>query len=263
MVHEDYKEMIPARALSALDPAEARALNEHLENCSECRKELAEWEATAAAMAMLADPAEPSPQVRERILDEIRNESSAGEVVPFRSTSRNIWRSFGSLGAMAAVVLVTALITGLVILWRQNRAAQAELAAATAQLEAARRDMQRSNEFLQLVLTSGAKMVELSGTLDAGGASAKLAYDKAGRAFLMANGLPNVPHDKEYQLWFILPGKPPMPGKSFAADSSGAATLKDQMPEAAALGSTVFAITVEPKGGVPSPTGSIYLRSEL
>ena len=62
MVHEDYKEMIPARALSALDAAEARALNEHLENCAECRKELEEWEATAAALAFAADPVEPSPK---------------------------------------------------------------------------------------------------------------------------------------------------------------------------------------------------------
>jgi anti-sigma-K factor RskA len=263
MVHEDYKEMIPARALSALDPAEARALNEHLDNCPECRKELAEWEATAAALALVADPVEPSPKVRERILDEIRNEGSASEVIPFRSTSRKIWKSFGSLGAMAAVVLVTALLVGLVVLWRQNRAAQAELAASTTQLEAAQKDLQRSNEFLQLVLTSGAKVAELAGTRDAGGASAKLAYDKAGRAVLMASGLPSVPQDKEYQLWFILPGKAPLPGKTFAADSTGRATSKDQLPEAAALGSAVFAITVEPKGGTASPTGPIYLRSDL
>ena len=34
MVHDDYKEMIPARALSALDAAEEQALNEHLKTCA-------------------------------------------------------------------------------------------------------------------------------------------------------------------------------------------------------------------------------------
>ena len=63
MVHEDYKEMIPARALSALDTAEAQALNEHLKNCAECRKELHEWQTTAAALALGSNPAEPSPRV--------------------------------------------------------------------------------------------------------------------------------------------------------------------------------------------------------
>src|SRR6188474_3129168 len=99
MVHDDYKEMIPARALSALEAAEAQALNEHLENCAECRKELAEWEATAASLSLTAEPSEPSPAVRERILSEVRKDLSAPQVIPFRSTPRNIWTSFGSLGA--------------------------------------------------------------------------------------------------------------------------------------------------------------------
>src|SRR3954454_22290689 len=100
MAHDDYKEMIPARALSALDAAEQRALNEHLENCTECRRELEDWQATAAALSLASDPAEPSPQVRERILSEVRKDQSSSEVIPFKSPPRNFWRSFGSLGAI-------------------------------------------------------------------------------------------------------------------------------------------------------------------
>ncbi|HYK21302.1 MAG TPA: anti-sigma factor, partial [Pyrinomonadaceae bacterium] len=159
MVHEDYKEMIPARALLALDAADARALNDHLENCSECRKELQTWEATAAALALEADPMEPSPKVRERILDEIQRDRPTSQVIPFKSASRNIWTSFGSLGAIAAVVLFAALIVGLIVLWRQNRDARVELA--------------RSKEFLQLVTTPGAKVAELKSTDAGAGATAK------------------------------------------------------------------------------------------
>src|ERR1051325_3870735 len=100
MVYEDYKEMIPARALSALDAAEAHALNEHLENCAECRKDLDEWQATAAALALGASAAEPSPQVRERILDEVRKDLEAPAVVPFRSSPRNLWSRFGLPGGV-------------------------------------------------------------------------------------------------------------------------------------------------------------------
>ena len=127
MVHEEYKEMIPARALSALYAAEAQALNKHLENCAECRKEFEEWQATATALALGSNPAEPSPKVRERILDEVRKDLSDQKVVPFRSTPRSLWSSFGSLGAMAAAVLFTALIVGLVVLWRQNNAMETQL----------------------------------------------------------------------------------------------------------------------------------------
>jgi len=248
MVHDDYREMIPASAVSALDAAETRVLNEHLENCTECRKELDDWQTTAAALAVAAEPIEPSPKVRERILNEIRNDSSASQVVPFRSNPRNFWTSLGSLGAIAAVVLFVVLIVGLIVLWRQNRAAQADLA--------------RANEFLQLVTTPGAKVAELKGTDVGAGATAKLVYDPNGRAMLVADKLPNVPQGKAYQLWFIVGNKPPLPGKTFVPDNAGKGVMKDQVPQPA-LDSAVFAVTLEPAGGSSAPTSAIYLRSGL
>jgi anti-sigma-K factor RskA len=246
MVHEDYKEMIPARALSALDAAEAQALNEHLENCAECRRELDEWQATAAALALGANPAEPSPKVRERILDEVRKDQSESKVVPFRSTSRNLWSSFGSLGAMAAAVLFTALIVGVVVLWRQNNAMRVEMA--------------QSQEFVQLVTSPGARVAELKSSPVGGGATATVAYNSNGHAMLVASNLPRLPQGKAYQLWFIVGNKPPMPGKTFAPDNNGQGVMKEEMPREA-LNSPVFAVTVEPAGGVPAPTGPIYLSS--
>jgi anti-sigma-K factor RskA len=245
MIHEDYKEMIPARALSALDAVEAQALNEHLENCAECRTELDEWQATAAALALGANAAEPSPNVRERILDEVRKDLSEPNVVPFRSTPRNLWSSFGSLGAMAAAVLFTALIVGLVVLWRQNNAIRSELT--------------KSKEFVELVTSPGAIVTELKATDVGGGATAKIAYDQSGRAMLLASKLPKIPQGKAYQLWFLV-GDKAMPGKTFAPDSNGHGVLKDQVPSQAIYLSS-FAITVEPAGGSTTPTSPIYLYS--
>lgn len=243
MVHDDYKEMIPTRALSALDAAEERALNEHLENCSECRKELEDWQATAAALSLASDPAEPSPQVRERILSEARKDlSSSPEVIPFKSPPRNLWTSFGSLGAIAAVVLFTALSIGLAVLWRQNQR------------------LTRANEFVELVNTRGARVSELRGVDPGLIATAKLAYDRNGSAILIASNLPRVPLGMAYQLWFIVGTKPPVPGKTFVPDSGGNAVLKNDMPREA-VDANVFAITVEPEGGSSAPTSPIYMRS--
>ncbi|HEU4872158.1 MAG TPA: anti-sigma factor [Pyrinomonadaceae bacterium] len=246
MVHEEYKEMIPARALSALDAAEAHALNEHLENCAECRKELEEWQATAATLALTADSVEPSPAVRERILSEVRKDLASPQVLPFRSTPRNIWSSFGSLGAMAAVVLLTALIVGLIVLWQQNGRMREELAL--------------SKQFVELVTTPGARVSELKGIDLGAGATASLAYDQNGHAMLMANKLPQPPQGKAYQLWFIVGKNPPMPGKTFSPDNTGKGMLKEQMPREA-INSAIFAITMEPERGSVAPTSPIYLRS--
>ncbi|HET9525276.1 MAG TPA: anti-sigma factor [Pyrinomonadaceae bacterium] len=243
MVHDDYKEMIPAHALSALDEADERVLTEHLSDCAGCRRELNEWERTAASLALSAKPMEPSPQVRERLLSQIRSQKSGLNVIPLGRPSRTLWNSLGSLGSIAAVILFAALIISVVVLWQQNRL------------------LRRENEFFQLVTAPGSRVAELSGTSEATGASAKLAYDKSGRAFLITDGLPRAPEGKEYQLWYIVDNKP-LPGKSFAPDNSGRGTLRDQVPEAA-RDSATFAVTLEPAGGVGSPTGAIYLRGEL
>jgi len=237
MVHDDYKEMIPAHALSALDAGEERALNEHLAECAECRRDLAEWEATAASLALSAKPMEPSPEVRDKILNKIRSEKSPSKVLPFPSPRRRIW------GAIAAALLFGALLVSVVVLYQQNR------------------QLQQENAFYKLITAPGSRIAELSGTNEASGATAKLAYDPTGRAVLIASGLPRTPTGKEYQLWFIVDNKP-LPGRTFAPDNNGQSTLQDQVPEAARR-SAIFAITLEPTGGVPLPTGAIYLRGEL
>lgn len=253
MIHDDYKEMVPAHALSALDAADGRVLTEHLSECAECRRDLSEWETVAASLALSTNRMEPSPQVREKLLAQIRSdkpgaeksgsEKSALNVIPFGGAPRNLWNSLGSLGSIAAIILFAALIVSVVVLYQQNR------------------QLRRENEFYQLITTPGSRVAELSATSEAAGATAKLVYDQSGRAFLIANGLPRAPEGKEYQLWYIVSNKP-LPGKSFAPDSSGRGTLQDQVPEAA-RGSAVFAVTLEPAGGVRSPTGAIYLRGEL
>jgi anti-sigma-K factor RskA len=243
MVHDDYKEMIPAHALSALDTAEERALNEHLAGCAECRRDLAEWEATAASLALSVDPVEPSPKVRRKLLTQIQSEKSVSNVFPLRSPQRNLWNSLGSLGQIAAVLIFAALIISVVVLWQQNRT------------------LRQQNEVYQLLTAPGTRVAQLSGTAQASGATAKFAYDANGRALLIADGLPAAPAGKEYQLWYIVNNKP-VPGKTFAPDNSGRGLMKDQVPEAARK-SAVFAITLEPTGGVAVPTGAIYLRGEL
>jgi anti-sigma-K factor RskA len=247
MVHNDYKEMIPAHALSTLDAADERVLSKHLAECDECRRELADWEATAASLALSANPMEPSPEVREKILTQIRSEKSGSEsvskVLRFKNTQRNLWNSLGSLGSIAAVIVFGALIVSVFVLYQQNR------------------ELREQNEFFQLLTAPGSRMAELSGTPEAANATAMLAYDRNGRAMLITQGLPRAPEGKQYQLWFIV-GNNPLPGKAFTPDISGRTMMKDEVPEAARH-SAVFAVTLEPTGGVRSPTGSIYLRSEL
>jgi anti-sigma-K factor RskA len=262
MSHDEYKEMIPVHALSALEAADERVLSDHLVGCAECRRELDEWQSTTAGLALEAAPLEPSPQVRETILTEIREvkiEPPSAKVVPFVAPKKNIWNSFGSLGAIAATLLFLALVVYVVLLWKENRALQSQVATIASENRRVKKDLELSLAAVKLISSPGSRMAELNATPMAPGAAAKIAFDKTGHAMLMASGLPAAPAGKEYQLWFIVGGEK-MPGKTFATDNAGSGMLIDQVP-AAAMRSAVFAITMEPKGGVSAPTGQVYLVS--
>ena len=259
MSHEEYKEMIAVRAVSALDAAEDRMLTDHLAGCAECRSELDDWQQTLSGLALSAEPQEPSPELRQQILSQIRNSDTvnpAAKVIPFAPPSKNVWSSFGSLGAIAATVLFVALLVFVVILWRENRAIKSQLQGLQAQL-------QKTNGMVklgELLAQRGATLTELKNMPVAPGARAKLASDASGHLMVMTDGLPAAPAGKEYQLWYLVGTKPPMRGKTFSTDNQGRGMLEDQMP-GEALNSAQFAITLEPKGGSDSPTMPIYLRS--
>ncbi len=279
MVHQDYKELLAANALTALDAEDARALDTHLESCDDCRSEMNAWQATAALIAMDAKPIEPPTQLRELILKAVRTEGrpeelsghsveSGGQpkvsqidsrVLPFERPRRDVRGPFGSFAAIAATFVIAGLIISLLVLWQQNRSTQQELARLSIEMQRAQAQLDHERAVVRLLTSPDARMAKLAGTKDAPGAHAMLAYDKDGHAMLMARGLPAAPEGMAYQLWYIKDNKK-MPGKVFTPDAAGNGILEDQIP-AVARDAVVFAITLEPAGGVQAPTGSIYLLS--
>jgi len=278
--------MLAAQALGALEPAEARELAEHLAACAECGAELAAWQDTASTLAYAAPLAEPPADLRSRILAGIRSdgakrptakdavvESGArktsradSKVVPLARPERTRWSTAMKIGALAASIALIAMAAALVTLWNRYNAAQQEFVQLTDRWEVAqgelRRDREqlaRQQEAIDLITSPNARVTALAGTDVATRAHGKFVFDRdTGRAMLMAYDLPPAPAGKAYQLWFIAEGKPPMPGRVFNTDSTGRAEMNEQLPSEARA-ATVFAVTLEPSGGVPAPTGAKYL----
>ncbi len=258
--------MLAARALDALEATEARELTEHLGACDECGSELATWRDTAAALAYAAPAAEPSADLRSRILAGVRAESAKPKVVPLAKRERPRWSAAMKVGALAASIALVAMAAGLVLLWNRYNSLRQEFVQVTDRWELAqgelrreREELARRQEAIDLMTSPGATVTALAGTDMATRAHGKFVYDRdTGRALLMAYDLPPAPDGKAYQLWFIAEGKPPMPGRVFNTDSAGRAEMREQLPVEARAAS-VFAVTLEPSGGVPAPTGAKYL----
>ncbi|HMJ26207.1 MAG TPA: anti-sigma factor [Pyrinomonadaceae bacterium] len=266
MTHQEYQDLLVLRALDALDASDARAIEAHLDSCAQCRAELIEVKDAAGLLAYAAPTAEPGAELRDRILKNIHSQkteaiSSAqapARVVDLSSHRRsNTWSNFLR---MAAAIAMVALLIGIVVLWRRDARTQREIAALSRQLNAQQDDLARDREALAMLTSPNMKRMELAGTKTAQNARGSFVLDpKTGHAMLLTSGLPATPPEMAYELWFIADGKK-MPGKVFSVDAAGRAMISDQVPlEARERG--VFAITLEPKQGVASPTGEIYLIS--
>jgi anti-sigma-K factor RskA len=100
----------------------------------------------------------------------------------------------------------------------------------------------------------------LTGTPEAPGAHGVVVTDPAGgQPFLLVGDLPDLPADRAYQAW-VVSASGPVDAGVFPSGSGGShLTRLNQSPRP---GETV-ALTVEPAGGVPAPTGQIVLAGMI
>ena len=92
------------------------------------------------------------------------------------------------------------------------------------------------------------------------GASARLFVAVDGGGHLAISGLPPLPRERTYQLWFIRTGTSPVTGGTFRVDARGLAWVKATVP--ASLDEVrAIAVTEEPVPGSGSPTGPHLLEA--
>jgi anti-sigma-K factor RskA len=284
VTHEEYREMLAAYALGALEGPEARALEEHLATCSECGPEAAGWLDTASALALAPGAAEPSPELRTRILESVRTiaqpsssgrtsrevegymegaQNAGANVIEMKPSVRSRRFASFSFGAIAAAVAILSLTAALLVLWYRFNELQRQYEREHTAVEVLAKQVAEEREARELMTAPQSRMTLLSGTAAAKEASAKLAFDpQTGRAMLFAYNLPPAPPGKAYQLWYIEDLAHPVPGGVFNTDARGGAVMRDRVPEAGRKAS-VFAVTLEPQAGTSAPTGDKYLLSPI
>lgn len=260
--HEEYKEMLPAYALDALDAEEAREVEAYIKQHKDLRDELDDWRETASLLAYAVPVAEPSSSVREKLFANIRLQKQtssvevtkpASNVIPFptKQTQRR-WNTIQLVAALAASVAIFLLS---VLLWtalQNNRANESQIAELKNRLNETQKRIEEQNKDIALFTSADSNIVALKGLGTAPNAVARLAYDrKTGNAVLIAENLPSIPAGKAYQIWYIT--DKPTPGKTFKPDASGKATLRDLIPSGS-LQASVFAVTIEDEKGATSPT---------
>jgi anti-sigma-K factor RskA len=99
--------------------------------------------------------------------------------------------------------------------------------------------------------------VDLAGQPMAPQASARAFWSRSRGMVFTASNLPPLPAGRTYQLWVVTAEKPVSAG-FLAPDASGNVSetfnTPPDIPQPVAI-----AVTIEPAGGVPAPTGDRYL----
>ncbi len=128
----------------------------------------------------------------------------------------------------------------------------------TAELRAA---LAQRDEILALLRSPDVKVVSLAGLQDAKAAGGFILFDRGTqKALFYAFNMPALPPDKTYQLWAIV--DKPVSAGTFALDQGQKTRgMVRSLPTPTKI--TKFAVSVEPLGGRPQPTGAIYLMGQL
>jgi hypothetical protein len=241
---ERHEELVALLALGAPLGAEAEELARHrAEGCAICEELLAEGREAAAGLGASVAPTLPPPELRERLL------ASLGP----RRAPAPPWRVF----AAAAALLLVAVVLDDARLRRDREELRSRSADLAGRLQSAETALAERTLRARVLESDDVQMLLLGGQGPQPGARGRVFWSaKARRGVLVAASLAPLPPDRQYELWVFQKGKPVNAGV-FDADASGRALFESTaFPEAEAQN---FAVTVEPRGGVPAPTGPIVL----
>ena len=284
LTHDEAFAALDAAALDALDPAERDAVFAHVAQCEVCRAELARLRETSSQLAFSAATggadAGSRDRIHARLMDRVAADARARGVVPLRpsapaSTSIAATRAtpnraegWGRAEWMAIAAGVLLLVTGGLfansLRDRQNlrEALQAELARGQSARTA-------SDSLRTIVAVRDSMITGLIGrdvtvvSLTASGAKAPFArmfWDTSRNTWtLVAHNMPALRAGRTYQLWLVTRTAKISAGTF--EPNNGDAVVRATYP-LARDSLQAIAITEEPAGGVPQPTGAMIVAGE-
>ncbi len=263
MNNRDYIEsgILELYAAGALNSVERTEVEQMLTQHKELRDELNAIELALESYAM-AYQKQPSAGLFNTILTKVETgikpqQTSAKtiELTQPKKTTGNIIRYF----AYAASLLLFVSVAINVYYYSNYQRVQDELAQMkdqntmlADQYGVIQADFNSLKNDMNVIKSPSYMAVTMKGQPVSPNSIAVVYWDKTtGQVYINANNLPAPENGKQYQLWALKDGKPIDAG---VFDMNGQMQLMKNITEADA-----FAVTLEPVGGLPAPSGSIYV----
>ncbi|HKP95244.1 MAG TPA: anti-sigma factor [Fibrobacteria bacterium] len=278
MDRQEFLDLCPVHALGLLDGEDLARFREALgkAQASADRELLAAHRdaVNAAANLSLAAPEAPlSPRVLGRLMARVEGPAAPAPSAPgtgsFPARPRIAWiLPFRIAAAVAAgLTLVAAGLFSYAASLRENLGrAAAVVAESRGRIQALEDSLAQKNAMLDVLKSADMQMVVLAGQEADPAGYGKIIWDPARKkAILHISNLPVLPADKDYQLWVIRDKQPVDAGVfQVKGNREGGELYKiDRLVESDKSRINAFAITLEPKGGLPQPSGKMYLLGSI
>jgi anti-sigma-K factor RskA len=248
---DQFRELIEAYALGALDPQERASLEAHLASgCADCEKALREARWLVSQLAYLSPDAKPSDMLRGRLLQTVRAEARAGKAAKSSAIPFWMW------GAVAALLLFAVYQT-----WElsQVRTTIGKINQQTQTEIAKRQDLKKQFEAAHreaIILTDPHSVKIPMSADDKSMPKLEAMWHAKMGIVVMGQDIPMPQGNRTLQLWLIpkAPGAKPMPSMMVRPDAGGKFMLLVEDPPDAMEFTKALAITEEPEGGSQAPT---------
>lgn len=247
MFEHEFLEQVPAYALGALSRSESEPLEQHLKRgCDVCEAELAIFQETSNRLAFaLPDvplPAGLKQKVNSRI-DQIE------QTRPADAPRMSVWR-------VAAAVALFAIAGSLV--WKER----SDVNERDQQIAGMAKQLEEQRAEITWLRDPAVQLAMLTGLADAPGAHGKMIWNAAAsKGMFYADTLPPLATGKSYQLW-VIGSQGPVSAGVFEPNQQGTAVVTIIRIAGPASGSLQFAVTIEPRGGLPKPSGTMVLAGK-
>jgi len=285
--HADLLELAELYPLGGLSPEERLKLAVHVaDGCAECENVLRANTRIADDLLLAVPPVLPSASVRTELLERVRNEARAAappvRSAPAPSLAPRRMRGSPPSRAVAAGLALAVGVAGLLgvqlareiaargrleqaLARQQEETALLERDAKTARSEriALEKRMSEMARIANVIESPVAQTLALAGQGQFKGAFARAYIEPdSGRVILYAHNLPPVPDGRVYQMWVLVEKQAPLSAGVLQVSPKGDAQYDSGPLPGGLEGAVKVAVTLEPAGGVPSPTGPFVLLNE-
>lgn len=245
-------------ALGVIAGEECESFRVHIASCTECARNFAAAQGRVALFALAAPPQNPPPAARENLLRRIRAGEAPAAEIPEKMRSTTLQRAvprgvrwWNSLWVPAVAVLAVATI----LLWVNNHRIDNQLHQLQQTEQDAELQAQQEKTLVSFWSAQDTQAVTLSPKPSVPkGAWASVKFNSRLGMVCYTGDLPAPPPHMEYQMWILpMTGNPISAGAFMPRSFSNGNWCMAKMPEG--LDCKSFAVTIEPMGGMPHPTG--------